>query len=342
MRKTKLYGKWEEIKQHYLNDKSLNEVAEIYDVGGVAILNVLKKLNCPRRSEGSAVGEKNPRRVFDDKTEKEIKNNGLNIKKNGKVIARHSFSDGYYNALGNKVSIKSFETKENKIKIKFNGEITTSKSDSFYWSSPSQDTKTVSGAPTTNYGTQASSYVGTRSDADVRNMMGWFKFGGLLNDSANAFAIIDSAFLSIKYYDTKVGLCTLFTVTPIAGWSQINLTFANQPDSSLAYISDTLKSNSAGWWRFNITTIETAYHTGGALSGLDTTKGYIIMDINPSDPASNYMNYFNSENATDKPKKVVYYHAGVATGGYIGNQPLYDNKNIPIYDNKITPLYNKP
>lgn len=183
--------------------------------------------------------------------------------------------------------------------------------DSILFVVPSDDSYTRKDLPNNNYGGLNQVNIGTWAGAG--EYIGWIKFNKRINDSIPVNAVIDSAFLVVSPSWIS-GLCTLFVATPAGGYSEGTITFNNQPDSVLTYVSDTLTA--ANWdtmWRWDITRIVNEYH-GGALDGLDTTRGFVILDVSLDDPALNGLQVRSSEYGQEEPWFVIYYGSGELTG----------------------------
>lgn len=194
--------------------------------------------------------------------------------------------------------------------------ISFGQSDSVVFTPPTHDTFTDENNPATNYGNQANMYFGTNAaGAGHGHYVGAIKFGALINDSIPSGYTLDSVVLMAKQ-EAITGLCTLFVATFDSGYDELTLNFANQPDSVLTYVSDTLTAANwmTSWWRWDVTDIAIQYHYGGALEGLDTTRGFAVLDPKPGDVQSNYISMTTSEAAANEPEFVLYFSSGEETG----------------------------
>ena len=246
---------------------------------------------------------------FDSKDNKEFKDGKVFITKNNKSI-RFNYSDGWYKD-NNKIGITNVSYENNKLKIKFDTKINKSKSDSAVWSEGvTDDAQTVALQPSVVTGDQVTNYAGG-SAADYE-FMAWLKFDSLISDVVGADAIIDSSLLKVPQ-EVLGGTPQLYVATPVAGWSEATLNYGNQPDSSLAYLSDTLTAATIGvWWHFRTDTIVRAYYTGGALADQDTVTGYVILTPDAKKGAYNYIGFYTSESGAAVTRQVIYYTAAGA------------------------------
>lgn len=274
-------------------------------------------------------------------------NENIIVKENNLLIAdkkfRLSISDGWFDNQGNRVKIDTIYQKFKSMKIKFDSKIKSSHSDSIRFQPASDDTEVESENPTTNYGAVVTNYMGYWTTGYAIDLV---KFANILKDNLVG-KTIDSSFFGLKIVPNAAGNCTLFVFTPTTGWAQLTATFNNKPPANYTYVSDTLIAvNGIGdvWLRFNVKRIADAYNTGGALEGLDSTRGFYINQVALTNYGSNnYCKFYTSDHATtgNRPFWVSYYHT-TSSVGYQGYQPLYDGKYLPLYNNGFVPIYRKP